>query len=155
MTPHPRLIKRTRTHQHPLPVSEVKILHQARYHRVTSFVPVSSLRQQSLLRIVVGSPIPASTTLTTAPAPAQQCDGTRGAPSPSNHGTGFQQLQHRRTFAQISRGGKVIPVWTRWTNTVTGPRHRPRRWAGPAAEVCLQITQGGRWAAQTPRFPSG
>jgi len=154
MTPHPQLIKRTRTHQHPLPVSEVKILHQVRYHRVTSFVPVSNLRQHSLLR-VVRSLVPASITPTTDPAPAQQCDKARGVPSPSTYGTGFRQLQHQRPFAQISPGAKVIPAWTRWTNTVMGPRHRLRQWAGPAAEVCLQITQGGRWEAQTPRFPSG
>lgn len=154
MTPHPRLIKRPRTRQHPLPVSEVKILHQLRYHRVTSFVPVSNLRQQSLLR-AVSLPVPASISPTTAPAPAQQCDKARGVPLPSTHGTGFRQLQHRQPFAQSSPGAKVTPAWTRWTNTGMGPRRRHRQWVGPAAEVYLQTIQGGRWAAQTPRSPSG
>lgn len=155
MTPHPQRIKRIRTQQHPLPVSEVKILHQFRYHRVTSFVPVSNLRQRSLLR-VVRPLVPASNTPTRAPAPAQQFNKARGLPSPSTHGTGYRQLQHQQTTAQNnSPGAKAIPAWTRWTNTGMGPRRLLRQWEVPAAAACLRITPGGRWEVQTPRFPSG
>lgn len=154
MTPHPQLIKRTRTQQHPLPVSEVKILHQVQYHRVTSFVPVSNLRHRSLLR-VVRSLAPTSNTSTRAPAPAQQCNKARGVPSPSIHVTGHRQLQHQQPCARNSPGAKVTPAWTRWTNTVMGPRRRLRLWEGPAAGACLQIIPGGRWEVQTPRFLSG